>query len=79
MNLLKLMTADPLMFLVLVYFIFWAVVSFLTLINKRAREFFTAFYPQWFKRDGRPFTTKEKIGAAFQALMVLMIFYVLFI
>ncbi|MCC8080002.1 MAG: hypothetical protein LIO57_08125 [Oscillospiraceae bacterium] len=61
-------------FIVLALFItFWIFVSVAIMVSKRAREYFSSFFPQWFKRNGRPFTTHEKIGACFQLFALALI------
>lgn len=59
--------------LVVLYLIMWTFISVAIVVNKRAREFFSGFFPQWFGRNGRPFTDHEKIGAGFQIVALLII------
>lgn len=63
--------------LVALYLLLWTFISVAIVVNKRAREFFSSFFPQWFGRNGRPFTDREKIGAGFQAIAVLIIVFLL--
>lgn len=60
-----------------IYLVFWVFISIAIVVNKRAREYFSTFFPQWFGRNGRPFTTHEKIGACFQAVALLIILLLL--
>jgi len=63
--------------LVGLYLVFWVFVSVAIIVSKRAREYFSTFFPQWFGRNGRPFTDHEKIGAGFQLVAVLIILFLL--
>lgn len=65
--------------LLFLYLGFWVVVSFSMLVSTRAKEYFASYFPQWFRRDGRPFTTREKIGAGTQGVTLLLILYILFV
>lgn len=51
-----------------IYLVFWVFISVVITVSKRAREYFSSFFPQWFGRSGRPFTKRERIGAGFQAV-----------
>lgn len=56
-----------------VYLAFWIFVSVAIVVSPKARDYFQGFFPQWFGRNGRPFTTHEKIGAAFQGVALAII------
>ena len=60
-----------------VYLVFWMFISVAISVSKRAREYFSSFFPQWFGRSGHPFTKRERIGAGFQAVTVGIIVLVL--
>lgn len=66
-----------LLILLVAYAAIWFVVGFAIMVSKKAREYFGEFFPAWFNRNGRPFTTKEKIGAGMQILTVLIIIWLL--
>ena len=59
--------------IITIYLLFWIFVSVAIVVSPRAREYFQSFFPQWFGRNGRPFTTHEKIGAAFQGVALVLI------
>ena len=60
-----------------IYLVFWVFISVVITVSKRAREYFSSFFPQWFGRSCRPFTKRERIGAGFQAVTVGIIVLVL--
>ena len=60
-----------------IYLVFWVFISVVITVSKRAREYFSSFFPQWFGRSSRPFTKRERIGAGFQAVTVGIIVLVL--
>lgn len=82
MNFFQTLTQHPLMLigfiLLAVYLFFWVFVSVAITVSKRARNYFSSFFPQWFGRNGRPFTAHEKIGAGFQAVAVVIVLLLLF-
>ena len=61
------------------YITVWIVISVAIMVSKRAREYFSGFFPQWFGRNGRPFTDHEKIGAGFQAVALVIIVFLLLV
>ena len=83
MNFFEFLSQHPLMMigfvLMAIYLCFWVFVSVAIAVSKRARGYFSTFFPQWFGRNGRPFTTHEKIGAGFQAVAVLIVLVLLFL
>lgn len=82
MTLFQVIAQDPLLavgFILLgVYLLFWVFISVAITVSKRAREYFSSFFPQWWGRQGRPFTTHEKIGACFQGIALVIILVLLF-
>ncbi|MGN1001469.1 MAG: hypothetical protein ACI4PC_01740 [Oscillospiraceae bacterium] len=82
MEFLQALSQHPMMmvgFLLLALFLtFWIVVSVAIVVSPKARETFSSFLPQWFGRNGRPFTKREKIGACFQLIALgLILFFIL--
>lgn len=72
MEFFQALSQRPLMmvgFILLALFLtFWIFVSVAIVVSAKARDYFSSFFPQWFGRQGRPFTKHEKIGACFQLI-----------
>jgi|GEM_PF-6501967 len=79
MTAFQFITSSPIVFILFIYIFFWVGISFLMLASRKARDYFTTFLPQWFRRDGKDFTTREKIGAVFQGIALMLAVAMLFI
>ena len=79
MTVFQFITSSPIVFILFTYIFFWVGISFLMLTSRKARDYFTTFLPQWFRGDGRPLTSRERIGAVFQGIALLLIVAMFFI
>ncbi len=77
MNLLQALANNPVLMIIAIllgiYLIVWIVIQVAIVVSPKARDYLSSFFPQWFGRNGRPFTTHEKIGACFQGIALVII------
>ncbi len=64
--------------LILAIMIFYALLGLYSMLSRKGQSFMLSFFPQWFRRDGSPFSAHEKIGVVLQAIMLSIVLYLIF-